>query len=289
MDWVASSLTGTLYLVGTPIGNLEDISLRALRVLRQSPLIAAEDTRVTGRLLAHYEIQTPLTSYHEYNKLDKLDDLLAHLKDDDLALVSDAGMPGLSDPGYELVCAAIDHKIPVVPIPGPSAVVNALVVSGLPTDEFVYLGFLPRRPAARRQLLASLAQERRTLVAYESPRRLVGTLEEIQRTLGERPVVVARELTKLYEETLRGTPAELLAHFAERPPKGEITLVLGGAADREPWTDVEVSVAVAERLAAGTSPTETAKEGGKLSGRPRRQVYQLAIKAPVQTTNSNTL
>jgi 16S rRNA (cytidine1402-2'-O)-methyltransferase len=273
---------GTLYLVGTPIGNLEDISLRALRVLREAPLIAAEDTRISGRLLARYEIQTALTSYHEHNKLDKLETLLAHLEENDLALVSDAGMPGLSDPGYELVRAAIEHGIPVVPIPGPSAVVSALIVSGLPTDRFIYLGFLPRRPAARRQLLQDISQERRTLVAFESPHRLVATLTEIERTLGERPVVVARELTKLHEEVLRGKPAELLHHFAERTPKGEITLVIGGEQGKECWDDEKVTAAIAERMASGESPVVAAKALAKLSGRSRREIYRLAIKDPAQ-------
>jgi 16S rRNA (cytidine1402-2'-O)-methyltransferase len=273
---------GTLYLVGTPIGNLEDISLRALRVLREAPLIAAEDTRISGRLLARYEIQTALTSYHEHNKLDKLETLLAHLEENDLALVSDAGMPGLSDPGYELVRAAIERGIPVVPIPGPSAVVSALIVSGLPTDRFIYLGFLPRRPAARRQLLQDISQERRTLVAFESPHRLVATLTEIERTLGERPVVVARELTKLHEEVLRGKPAELLHHFAERTPKGEITLVIGGEQGKECWDDEKVTAAIAERMASGESPVVAAKALAKLSGRSRREIYRLAIKDPAQ-------
>ena len=273
---------GTLYLVGTPIGNLEDISLRALRVLREAPLIAAEDTRISGRLLARYEIQTALTSYHEHNKLDKLEALLTHLEENDLALVSDAGMPGLSDPGYELVRAAIEHGIPVVPIPGPSAVISALIVSGLPTDGFIYLGFLPRRTAARRQLLQDISQERRTLVAFESPHRLVATLTEIGRTLGERPVVVARELTKLYEEVLRGKPAELLHHFAERAPRGEITLVIGGEQERECWDDEKVTAAIAERMANGERPAVAAKALAKLSGRSRREIYRLAIKDPAQ-------
>ena len=272
---------GTLYLVGTPIGNLEDISLRALRILREAPLIAAEDTRVTGRLLARHEIRTPLTSYHEHNKLDKLGSLLAHLDGNDLALVSDAGMPGLSDPGFELVRAAIKRGVTVVPIPGPSAVINALVVSGLPTDSFLYLGFLPRRPAARRQLLQDIALERRTLVAFESPHRLINTIEDIQRMLGERPVVVARELTKLHEEIVRGVPAELLRHFTEKRPRGEITLVIGGN-EPTPWDDARVAAAITAKLASGESPAAAARAVAKLSGRPRRGLYQLAIKDPAQ-------
>lgn len=272
---------GTLYLVGTPIGNLEDISLRALRILREAPLIAAEDTRVTGRLLARYDIQAKLTSYHEHNKLDKLEALLAHLEGDDLALVSDAGMPGLSDPGLELVRAAIERGVPVVPIPGPSAVINALVVSGLATDSFLYLGFLPRRPAARRQLLQEIARERRTLVAYESPHRLIDTLGDIQRIMGGRPVVVARELTKMHEEIVRGVPAKLLHHFTEQRPRGEITLVIGGG-EPTPWDDAQVAAAIAEKLASGESPAAAAKAIAKLSGRSRRELYQLTLKDPAQ-------
>lgn len=273
---------GTLYLVGTPIGNLEDISLRALRVLREVPLIAAEDTRVTARLLARHKIETPLTSYHEHSRLSKLESLLAHLQSADLAVVSDAGMPGLSDPGYELIRAAIEQEVPVVPIPGPSALINALVVSGLPTDGFVYLGFLPRRAAARRRQLAEIRDETRTLVAFEAPHRLVDTLKDIQRTLGERPLAVARELTKLHEEVRRGKPAELLAHFAENPPRGEITLVIGGKTEQEPWDDARVTAALAERVAAGDSPAAAAKKIAQLSGRSRREIYHLAIKDPAQ-------
>jgi len=271
---------GTLFLVGTPIGNLEDITLRALRILRAATLIAAEDTRVTGRLLKHFDIKAPLTSYHEHNKLEKLESLLDHLNEQDLALVSDAGMPGLSDPGYELVQAAVQQGIPVVPIPGPSAVISALVVSGLPTDEFLYLGFLPRRAAARRSLLQTVSEEKRTLVVFESPHRLEKALEDIGQVLGERPVAVARELTKLYEEIHRGTPSELLEQFAERPPKGEITLVIGGAPAEvlQVWDDRAVQQALEERLQQGASPTVASKAVAKLSGRPRREIYQLAIK-----------
>lgn len=273
---------GTLFLVGTPIGNLEDISLRALRVLRQVPLIAAEDTRVTGRLLARYNIETPLVSFHEYSDSSKLESLLAHLRSSDLALVSDAGMPGLSDPGYNIIRAAIGLGVPVIPVPGPSALVSALVVSGQPTDGFVYLGFLPRRATARRQLLTDVSSEKRTLVAFEAPHRLINALEDIARILGERPVAVARELTKLHEEVQRGTPAELLSHFAEHPPRGEITLVIGGMVGEEAWDDSRVEAALAERLAAGYSPAAAAKAVARLSGRSRRELYQQITKDPAQ-------
>ncbi|MEE9198205.1 MAG: 16S rRNA (cytidine(1402)-2'-O)-methyltransferase, partial [Dehalococcoidia bacterium] len=215
-----------LYVVGTPIGNLEDISLRALRVLREVSLIAAEDTRVTRRLLARHEIRTPTTSYHEHNKVAKLPKLLEHLQNGDIALVSEAGMPGLSDPGFELIGAAIERGIEVVPVPGPSAVLTALVVSGLPTHSFVYLGFLPRRKGERRRLLASLVDEPRTIVAFEAPHRLITTLQDLSELFNQRPLAVCRELTKLHEEVFRGTAQEALHHVRE--PRGEVTLVIRG-------------------------------------------------------------
>ena len=271
-----------LFLVGTPIGNLQDITLRALQTLKEVPLIAAEDTRVTHRLLTHHQIQTRLTSYHEHSKPDQLATLLAHLENQDLALVSDAGMPGLSDPGYELVRAAVQRGHRVIPIPGPSAGVTALVASGLPGNEYLYLGFLPRRPAARQRLLESVSGERRTLIAFESPHRLLNTLKNIQETLGEqRPLVVARELTKLHEEIRRGTAGELVAYYSDRPPRGEITLVIAGRPEEKEsiWDDARVLAAVREFLAAGESPASAAKEIARLSGRPRREVYQLAVNA----------
>lgn len=215
-----------LYVVGTPIGNLEDISLRALRLLKEVKLIAAEDTRTTRHLLNAYNINTPLTSYHEYSGKAKLEYLLDYLEREDLALVSEAGMPGLSDPGYKLIVAAIERGIPVVPIPGPSAVITALVVSGLPTDQFIYLGFLPRRAGQRQRLFTSLVDERRTMVAFESPHRLRETLCDIEEILGDRRISVSRELTKLHEEVFRGRVSEARRHFTE--PRGEFSLVIEG-------------------------------------------------------------
>ena len=209
-----SEKNGTLYIVGTPIGNLEDISLRALRILKEVPLIAAEDTRKTRRLLSRYQISTPLTSYYEHNKVSKLPWLLTALQGGDLALVSEAGMPGLSDPGFELINAAIAEGIPVVPVPGPSAVTTALVVSGLPSASFIYLGFLPRRKGDRRRLIDSLEKEIRTVVAFEAPHRLNATLSDIAVILGDRRLTVCRELTKLYEEVFRGTADQALKHFS---------------------------------------------------------------------------
>ena len=215
-----------LYVIATPIGNLEDISLRALRFLREVKLIAAEDTRTTRRLLNAYNIKTPLTSYHEHSKEAKLDYLLDYLKEEDLALVSEAGMPGLSDPGYELIAAAIGRGISVVPIPGASAVITALVVSGLPTDQFLYLGFLPRRKGQRQRLLSSIVDEPRTIVAFETRHRLREALRDIEEILGDRRLAVCRELTKVHEEIFRGRVSQAREHFAE--PRGEFSLVIEG-------------------------------------------------------------
>ncbi len=224
----AVARTGTLYLVGTPIGNLEDITLRALRILREVPLIAAEDTRRTRLLLNHYQIKTILTSYYEHNKLTKLEYLLDLLETQDIALVSEAGMPGISDPGFELVRAAIEREIPVVPIPGPSAIITAVAAAGLPTDQFTYIGFLPRKAGDRKRRLATVADAQRTIVAYESPHRVPAALADILEVLGDRPIAVARELTKLHEEFVRGTVSEALEHFIRHTPRGEFTLVIGG-------------------------------------------------------------
>ena len=215
-----------LYVVATPIGNLDDISLRALRVLSEVRLVAAEDTRKTRRLLDAYNLKTPLTSYHEYSRRAKLDYLLSYLEKEDLALVSEAGMPGLSDPGYDLIVAAIERGISVVPIPGPSAVITALVISGLPTDQFVYVGFLPRRKGQRQRLFSSLSDEPRTIVAFETPHRLNEALADIEEILGDRRIAVCRELTKVYEEVFRGRVSQAGEHFAE--PRGEFTLVIEG-------------------------------------------------------------
>ena len=215
-----------LYVVGTPIGNMEDISLRALRVLREVELIAAEDTRRTRRLLNAYDIHTTLTSYHEHSKRGKLEQLLDHLEREDVALVSEAGMPGLSDPGYDLVVNAIDRRILVVPVPGPSAVITALVVSGLPTDQFVYVGFLPRRKGQRQRLIGSMCDESRTIVAFETPHRLREALADIGEILGDRRVSICRELTKVHEEVFRGRVSQAREHFKQ--PRGEFSLVVEG-------------------------------------------------------------
>ncbi len=215
-----------LYVIATPIGNLEDISLRALRILQEVKLIAAEDTRTTRHLLSAHDIKTPLTSYHEHSKRGKLDYLLNYLEREDLALVSEAGTPGLSDPGYDLIVAAIERGISVVPIPGASAMITALAVSGLPTDQFLYVGFLPRRKGQRQRVLSSIVEESRTIVAFETPHRLNEALEDIEEILGNRRISVCRELTKVHEEIFRGRVRQAREYFVE--PRGEFTLVVEG-------------------------------------------------------------
>ena len=268
---------GTLYVVGTPIGNLEDITLRALRTLKEVSLIAAEDTRETRKLLTRYEIDKPLTSYFEHNKLAKLDRILETLKTRDVALVSDAGMPGISDPGYELIRAALDAEIAVVPIPGPSAVTTALAVSGLPTDQFIYLGFLPRKAGERRRALSGIAGERRTLVLYESPHRLVDMLEDALDILGDREVAVASELTKLFERVSRGGISEVLDELEEAPPRGEYVVVIEGAPRREPADDEEVLRQLRAQGDRGEAPKDLAARVASLTDRSRRDVYRLLL------------
>ncbi|OGO36090.1 MAG: 16S rRNA (cytidine(1402)-2'-O)-methyltransferase [Chloroflexi bacterium RBG_16_56_8] len=281
---------GTLYLVATPIGNLEDITLRALRVLKEVTLVAAEDTRTARNLLTHFQISKPITSYYEHNKLDKLGAILDALASGDVAVISEAGMPGLSDPGYELVRAALEQNIRVVPIPGPSALTTALVASGLPTDQFVYLGFLPRQKSARRKLLQSVAEEPRTLVAYEAPHRVRDALDDIAETLGDRLMCAARELTKMYEEFFRGSVNAAREHFAEHEPRGEFTLVIAGADPKglrllrsrgNPsglvWNDAQVLEAVRDLIASGLSRTDAVKRVARSSGRDRHAVYQLTM------------
>jgi 16S rRNA (cytidine1402-2'-O)-methyltransferase len=265
---------GTLYVVGTPIGNLEDITLRALRILGQVGLVAAEDTRSARKLLTHHNIKTPLTSYWEHNKLAKLDYILETLWDKDVALISRAGMPGISDPGYELIKAAVEQGHSVVPIPGPSALISALVVSGLPADSFLYLGFLPRKKGKRTQLLSSLVGETRTLVAFEAPHRLVAALEDIRETLGERQLAVARELTKLHEEVIRGTATQVIQHFENNPPRGEVTLVIQGV-EEESWQLCTVESALRKLRREGLSGSAAAKEVAQMSRRPRAEVYRI--------------
>ena len=220
---------GTLYLVSTPIGNLEDITLRALRILEEVDLIAAEDTRQTRRLLTHYAIQTPLTSYFEGNQQRKGDKLIARLKvGETVAIVSDAGTPLISDPGYPLLQGCIDAEIPIVPIPGASAVVTAASISGLPLHNFTFEGFLSPKSGKRKRQLRVLADEERTLILFESPHRLRRFLEDALEVMGERDIVIARELTKRFEEVFRGSVPEALEHFRDTEPRGEFTIVIAG-------------------------------------------------------------
>ena len=266
----------SLYIVATPIGNLEDISQRALRVLREVDLIAAEDTRVTRKLLTRYDIRTRLTSYRESNRESKLPKLLAALEDGDVALVSDAGTPGINDPGSELVRAAAENGIPVVPVPGPSAVTTAIAVSGLPVGEFVYLGFLPRKKGDRRRLLDAFAGDPRTLVALETPHRLRDSLAGILDVLGDRRVAVCRELTKLHEEVFRGVISEALDRFSE--PRGEFTLVIEGAVrdDAGHALKKESALDALEKLRAdGFTDRDAVAAAAIFTGLPKSAVYRL--------------
>lgn len=262
-----------LYVVATPIGNLEDVSRRALRILREVKLIAAEDTRKTRRLLTTYDIKTPMTSYHEHNKQTKLDYILGCLKERDVALVSEAGMPGMSDPGYELIVAANQQGIPVIPIPGPSAVITALVVSGLPTDRFLYLGFLPRKSNARRNLLESVVNEHGTLVALESPHRLLATLNDLQTVLSDRQIAVCRELTKIHEEVFRGTISQAIKHFTE--PKGEFTLVIEGKREEnKPQLTEYIEKQLHYMYLSGATAKEAIAKVAGETGLSRKELYR---------------
>ena len=266
----------TLYVVATPIGNLEDITLRALRILSEVALIAAEDTRVTRRLLNRYEIGTPLTSYNEHNSPAKLPVILARLADDEVALVTDAGSPGINDPGAWLVEAAAEAGHTVTPVPGPSAPTAALSVSGLYGDSFVYLGFLPKKRANRVKFLASVAGQERTLVVLETPHRLRDALGDIAETLGDRPIAVCRELTKLHEEVFRGTVSQAIDHFQE--PRGEFTLVIQGGTEEPVDTgDAEetATTMLAELRSQGAHAKDAVSQVVDATGLPRRQAYRM--------------
>ena len=268
----------TLYAVATPIGNLEDISLRALRILREVKLIAAEDTRRTRQLLNAYEIKTPVTSYYEHNKLTKLDYIIGRLEKGDVALVSDAGMPGISDPGYELIAAASQRGFPIVPIPGPSTVITALAVSGLPTDKFVYIGFLPRKASERKRLMESIASERGTIVVLEAPHRLTATLEDILSVLGDRKIALCRELTKIHEEIFRGTISQAIKHFAA--PRGEFTLVIAGKGEeKKPVMTEEIERKLRSMRRSGKTAKEAIAEVAQESGLPKKELYRAWLKA----------
>jgi 16S rRNA (cytidine1402-2'-O)-methyltransferase len=272
---------GILYLVATPIGNLEDITLRALRILREADQIAAEDTRHTQKLLSHYEISRPLVSYHEHNEVTRAPELIVALEQGaKIALVSDAGMPLVSDPGHRLVALCLRHHIPVVPIPGPSASLTALAASGLPNEEFLFVGFLPQRSGERRRALERLRIEDRTLILYEAPHRIAECVADAREILGDRPACLARELTKVHEEFRRGLLSEIEQSLRERPAKGEITLLIGageaaaGAADS--------SQGLAERVdelmrQAKLDRKEALKLAAKERGLTRREAYDRVL------------
>lgn len=264
----------TLYVVGTPIGNLEDLSPRAARVLRQVPLVAAEDTRVARRLLNRLDAHPRLISFHEHNWRERLEPILQALEEDDAALVSDAGMPGVSDPGRELVAAAAAKRVRIESVPGPSAVTTALAVSGLPADAFTFLGFLPRRRSERQARLREAAASPFTLVLFEAPHRLRATLEDITAILGDRPIAVCRELTKLHEEVFHGTASAALEHFDS--PRGEFVLVIAGAAPEAPPEDDADSIRLflLERRAAGVGSRDAVAEAARRFGIPRNRAYQ---------------
>jgi len=267
---------GTLYLVATPIGNLEDMSARAIRILREARLIAAEDTRHTGKLLKHFEIATPLTSYFEHNKFNKIEIVLKTLAEGDAALVSDAGTPALNDPGYELVCAALEAGYAVIPIPGPAAPIAALVVSGLPTDSFLYLGYLPHKSNERRKFLERVIDYPYTLILLESPYRIVEALEDIHSTLGERRIAVAREMTKMFEQYWRGPVSGALDYFKSQPARGEFVLVIEGCRDNDvgQWTEQKLNAAIRKGLKASEAPSQLAARLAEESGWQRREIYK---------------
>ena len=265
---------GTLYVVATPIGNLEDITLRALRVLDQVALIAAEDTRTTRKLLTRHGIRTPVTAYHDHTSPAKIGELLKSLETSDMALVSEAGMPGISDPGRDLVGLAAASGVQVVPVPGASAPAAALAVSGLPSDQCLFLGFLPRKKGDRVRLLESVSDEPYTLVVFEAPHRILASLSDIREVLGDRHLVVCREMTKIHEEVYRGSVSKALSHFLE--PRGEFTVVIAGAAPESPAVDIE---AVRKELQVlkdqGTKARGAVAAVAKASGMPKREVYKL--------------
>ncbi|MFQ3679099.1 MAG: 16S rRNA (cytidine(1402)-2'-O)-methyltransferase [Pseudanabaenaceae cyanobacterium] len=277
---------GTLYLVGTPIGNLEDMTFRAIAVLRRVALIAAEDTRHTGKLLQHFQIETPQISYRDENHRTCAPLLLSRLQaGQDVALVSDAGMPLVSDPGAPLVAQCIAAGIPVVAVPGPTAAITALVASGLAGDRFVFEGFLPLKAKVRAARLAAVAREERTVLLYEAPHRLLQTLKDLQTVVAaDRPLVLARELTKRYEEFWRGTLGAAIAHYQAQEPKGEFVLILGGQPQPpEVWDEAAVRSALEQLLQEGKSLAIASRELALTVGRSRREIYQLGLQWQAQT------
>ncbi|HIK26940.1 MAG: 16S rRNA (cytidine(1402)-2'-O)-methyltransferase [Oscillatoriaceae bacterium SKW80] len=273
--------SGTLYIVGTPIGNLEDISFRAVRILKQVDAIAAEDTRHTGKLLHHFQIKKPQISYHEHNQLQRIPEILERLHQGaTIALVTDAGMPGISDPGYELVKACVKNGITVVPIPGASAAITALSAAGLPTERFVFEGFLPVKGKERHQRLEMLQSESRTIILYEAPHRLRATLQDLINIFGgERQIVIARELTKLHEEFWRGTIEKALDYYSQREPQGEFTLIISGSPKIETpiLSEESIKSELIKLLKQGMSRSDASRKIAEQTSLPRRQIYQLSL------------
>ena len=287
MDKVEIKL-GTLYLVGTPIGNLADITFRAVSILENVDLIAAEDTRHTGKLLQHYNISTPQISYHQFNRQERQPELINYLQEGkDIALVSDAGMPGISDPGYDLVVACIKAGVNVVPIPGVTAGITALVAAGLPTDKFVFAGFLPTKSKQRCDRLKTLKEENGTLIFYESPHRLLATLTDLAQVLGaERHIVLARELTKLHEEFWRGSIHRAIALYQQdKQPQGEYTLVVAGAKQPpEPTlSEAEIAAELQKLFAQGISKSQASRQLAHRTAISRKKIYAIALKTQPPT------
>ena len=272
--------SGTLYIVATPIGNLEDITLRAIRVLKEADLVAAEDTRHTRHLLDRYQIETQLTSYHDHNKEEKAPVLVARmLEGKSVALVSDAGTPGISDPGYFLINLAIDQKIPVVPIPGATAAIAALSVSGMPTDRFVFEGFLPAKHLARLKRLQELVKEERTIVFYEAPHKIIRAVEDMVEVFGDRSIVITRELTKIHEEAIRGTFSECLKRLHEGTIKGEFTVIVHGATTVTLAQDIDTAEYLKNLiLHRGLSRKEAVSVAAEELGLPKKEVYKESLK-----------
>ncbi|AFZ36294.1 Ribosomal RNA small subunit methyltransferase I [Stanieria cyanosphaera PCC 7437] len=282
---------GKLYLVGTPIGNVEDITLRAIRILQEVDLIAAEDTRHTGKLLQHLQINTSQISYHEHNQATRIPELLTRLQEGkDIAVVSDAGMPSISDPGYQLVKAAVELGIEVIPIPGITAAITALAASGLATARFVFEGFLPYKNKERTTRLDEIKDQSRTMIFYEAPHRLLSTLKDLEQVLGsERKIVLARELTKLYEEFWRGTIADAIALYTEvRQPKGEYTLVIAGkpVATNVTLSETELKHQLEQLLQQGMNKSQASRHLASLTTQSRQEIYQIAIAMSKQNSES---
>ncbi|MBQ1249717.1 MAG: 16S rRNA (cytidine(1402)-2'-O)-methyltransferase [Selenomonadales bacterium] len=276
-------MTGTLYLCATPIGNLEDMTFRAVRILQEVDVVAAEDTRHTRKLLTHFDIHTPLVSYHEHNKLGRGPELIERLlAGESIACVSDAGMPGISDPGSHLAMLAIEAGITVTPVPGANAGLSALIASGLDTTEFHFIGFLSKQKKNRLETLARIKPIQGTLIFYESPHRLKDTLGELLDVLGDRNIVAARELTKKFEEFRRGTITELIAYYKEEAPRGEFTLIVNGAGEEEARVEEEtIDMTVEEELILlienGTEKKEAIRQVARRRNMPKREVYQIAL------------